>query len=86
MFFLHPCEIFPNKVYVPLAAFTMKMRWERPEKLMTASVPRMPGHASRTGSLTLLNLNCTFLLSNNTHSFQSHFKNIRADEFYEEQV
>lgn len=66
MFFLHPCEIFPNKVYVPLAAFTMKMRWERPEKLMTASVPRMPGHASRTGSLTPMNLNCTFLLSNNT--------------------
>lgn len=33
-----------------------------------------------------MNLNCTFLVNNNTHSFQSHFKNIRADEFYEEQV
>lgn len=33
-----------------------------------------------------MNLNPIFLVNNNIHSFQSHFENIRADEFYEEQV
>lgn len=33
-----------------------------------------------------MNLNPIFLANSNVQSFQSHFENIRADEFYEEQV
>lgn len=71
---------------MPFVAFTVMMGWVRPEKLVAVSVSGTPGHTPRRGLFTIMNLNPIFLANSNVQSFQSHFENIRADEFYEEQV